>query len=856
MSDHRIMKNHLLNPFKAAIIGMLLSISAPSATELTFTLSDFTLADSSSRRTRLMLDGIWQYKNDEGDGWINIRLPVPFRLREFFIVRKQFALDSSMLAQHYEMAFQGIDGQCTVYLNKKIVGTHMAGSAPFTIPIERDELFFNELNELIIQVDTRLDHRKSLPMLTRNRGIPVSGDGLFRPIVLHAGRAPYVSALSIRTAEGIAALQGQLSALIQMGPTDSLSRTALLAGGLRSQLEVLDGSTLEPLFTSPALPILITAPDTVRCQLDFSVPGFVFWQPRQPHRYLLRLQLSQGAQIIDRVTVPLALAQPQTWLRQSRTLQGGFRYQIIEWVEDEAFRLSPLESQRTTIEKDMAEIVALGANTVRIPGNAPPPYLLEVCDRLGLAVLVEIPVTHVPTEHLRNATVRMHAKKALQGLISAYQAHPCVAAWGLGSGFDGGDVETAQFLREMAAEARKLDERPLFAGVRGKNSGMHNLPVDFQIIEVPPEELYAISQWFWKAQGFYILQFISPLPALAGEGLAAQNNQAFNLKRAFQEAARRQEHIGISVSPLRDWRGDAPHTYWGPRENIQTFTAGLFAANGQQRQVYHVVRAAFTNTSMPELLPGDVPVADPAVFQILSIALIVLLLFFIRRDKRLSHYIKRVFVYSHGFYSDLNENRQINPFLTGLIGLSSFLTLATLLASFVFFLRDHSLFDEILTWLFSDGAAKIQAIQLIWHPERLILFFTGALLGLAFLQAVIYKIFAMVQRRYLRFSQIVTFVLWVPANFIFALPLAVVLFRALSRSSLISFSLIYFLIIFLWYLLRAIRGAKVIMQVSAGKALLLQLAGMALVFIMIALYLEQSRALFAYANYYWSLLGL
>jgi hypothetical protein len=396
----------------------------------------------------------------------------------------------------------------------------------------------------------------------------------------------------------------------------------------------------------------------------------------------------------------------------------------------------------------------------------------------------------------------------------------------------------------------------VYAGFRGKKIGSQRVSVDFQIIEVPPEELYDFSRRNWTTQGSYVLQLISPLPALAGDGRSAQMTQAFILKTALQEIMRRQGHIGIAISPFKDWIGDAPHTFWGPREESNVFSAGLFDVNRQQRQVYQVVRSAFTQTTMPELLPGDIPAADPAVFQIVSIALIVILLFFIRRDKRMSHYMRRIFVYPHGFYVDLNENRQVNPFLTGLIGMTSFLTLATILASFVFFLRDHSLFDEILTWFFPNANAKNQAIRLIWHPEMLVLFFTGILFGLALLQSFIYKIFVIGQHRYLRFSQILAFVFWVPANFIFALPLAVVLFRALSRSSLISVSLFYFIIIVLWFILRSVRGAKVIMQVSAGKAILLQLAGLALVFFVIGLYLEQSRALLAYAAYYWSLLGL
>ena len=834
---------------------LLLAAGWAAAAEFTFRMADFA-QDSLARRTALRLDGVWNMHTSGGDDWRPIQLPAAFRLRDQYTLQKKFTLDSSMVSSFYELEFAGVDGSCTIYLNKKIIGSHSTGTAPFIIRLKRDDLFFNAENELIVELDSRLDYRRSLPLLVRDRGIPLSGDGLFRPLIMRTGKTPYVSALSVAAAEtaSFGGLALSLRSTIRLGGMDSLALASLQP--LRGSVEIFDAQLAQSLFTSPVMPLFLTNGDSAVLEMPAMIPGFRYWQPIAPQRYEVRVQLFMDGVVVDRIFAFFALSRPGQWLAESMQRGTGFRFRAIEWVDDEAQRLLPEEQQRERIAEDLRGVIDLGANAVRVNGSMPDEFFMRSCDSLGLVVLIEIPVVNIPSAHLENATIRLKAKEALVGMIGAYRSHPSVAAWGLGSGYDPVDPAAKRFINELTEVARSMDSRPLYAGIRGKKMASGGVPVDLQIVDVPLEELSAFSRTAWHTSGPYILRLSSPLNARGGSERTAQQNQAYLLKMAMQEAGHRGTNAGILVSPYRDWSGEAPHTSWGPRQHSQLFMAGLLDENGQQRLAYQVVKAAYRGKEMPELLPVETAAEDPAVFQIISIVLIVLLLFYIRRDKRMSHYIRRIFIYPHGFYMDLIENRQVNPFITGLIGLASFLTMATLLASFVFFLRENTFFDELLTWFFPNGTAKNQAIRLIWHPEMLVLAFTGLLVTLALLQSFIYKMVVFGQRRYLRFSQIVTFTFWVPANFIFALPLAVVLFRVLSRSNLVTASLIYFAVIVLWFFLRALRGTRVILQITAFRAVLLLAAGAMIIALALGLYLEQSRAMLAYASYYWSLLGL
>jgi len=839
--------------FRLGLALLLIFAGRGTAVESYYGLSRL-MQDSLGRRTAMPLDGLWTMQID-GGSWQGFQLPAAPRLRDQFTFVKKFTLDSSMISTAYELAFEGMDGSSTVYLNKKIIASHSAGTAPLTVALTDKDLFVNAENELVVQMDDRLDYRRSVPLLVRSRGIPLSGNGLFRPVVLRTGATPFVAAVALTPAElpGSGSLDLRVRATIALGRMDSLALAALPQ--LHGAVEIVDAQTTLPVYTSPQQPLFLSTSDTTSLQLTAAISEFRYWRPGAPQRYRVVVQLLEGGVAIDRAALYFGLSQPRQWLEKSTARNGGFRFHAVEWIEDAAQVLLPPAEQELRIAQDLQGMRELGANAVRLPGVVPGESFLRRCDSLGLAVMAEIPMTNIPSAHLDNAAIKLKAKKALTELILACRDHPCIAAWGLGTGYDPGERRAAAFLREFAEIARSLDSRPVYAGIRGRHIAAGPLPVDLQIVEVPPEKIALFKSAAWRPGGNYLFQFSSPLNNRVASDRSAQQNQAYYLKMAILEAGRLGDSAGLLITPWRDWSGESPHTYWGPRANGQLFLAGLLDDSGQQRLAWQVVKAAFSGSAMPELLPADVAADDPAVFQIISIVLIVLLLFYIRRDKRMSHYLHRAFVYPHGFYMDLIENRQVNLFLTIVVGLASFLTMSTLVASLVYFLRENSLFDEVLTWLFPGGAAKSQAIGLIWHPERMIAVFTGLMIGMSLLQSLVYKMVVFGQRRYLRFSQIVTFTFWVPANFIFALPLAVVLFRILAQSSLVTAGLAYFAIILVWFFLRALRGTRVILQISFFKTLLVIIAAAATLALVLGLYLEQSRAMLAYGAYYRALLG-
>lgn len=795
----------------------------------------FQRPDSLVRSGEVLLNGAWQYRINAQDQWHPIQVPHVLRSHGQYSFRRFFTLDPAHHSERYRLLFENLQGVSTVYLNRKLLGTRQRTSTPIGFEIAKEDLFFNERNELVVDLDTRVNYKTTIPHWVRSRGLPTLAGGIVRPVKLVYGQAPCIRAVSVQ----VQPANLDIHVDILTAARDTLSAVPLPLKGL---IEVFTADTLQPAH-SMFLPITDLTPE-LRAQIPLDHPAA--WTPRNPVLYRVRTTLFEAETAVDRAEVTAGAG--------AALKAASMRWKAIEWMEDFSYKELGEQELNRRVREDMQAIFRTGANSVRVLGAAPSEQMLSVCDQLGLAVLVEVPLINLPSSHLASSDLRKKAEQLLTDLIEFGRKHPSVAGWGLGNGYDAHDSRTLSFLQDMSRFIRAKDARLIYAGFRGERPLPAALPVDLAIWEVRPERLAAPTDLRHSTSCPVICRITVPMPPATLQESYGEQLHAYQVKNALTACLNAERMQGVLISPLRDYQSDTPHLLWGDRPNTNLFTAGLMDHQGQVRSAYRVVTSLYSGAALPELLPGEWHASDPILFQTLGLVLLLLVLFFIKQDKRMSHYVRRAFIYPHGFYTDLVENRQLAPFLTGLVGLASFISLAALLTSFIYHFRSNTYLDEWLTWLLPSAGMKYRAIWLIWHPAAMIVMLTAVLEGLALLQAVLIKGVVIWQHRYLRFVQILSFVHWVPASFLFSLPLVIILYQGLERNYLVSFLLLALLVLVIWWIVRMFRGLKVILQTTALKALLFQAAMLAgLVFVLI-LYFEPSRSLWAYASYYCSLL--
>lgn len=122
---------------------------------------------------------------------------------------------------------------------------------------------------------------------------------------------------------------------------------------------------------------------------------------------------------------------------------------------------------RYEVEEDVALILEMGANAVRVEGVAHHPAFYELCDREGIVVWSDFPLTgeafltdkgFVPTDGYRH-----NGRTQVQDILHQQRNHPCVAIWGVFSNLHARDDNPAEYVRELNAMAKSEGQGRLTA---------------------------------------------------------------------------------------------------------------------------------------------------------------------------------------------------------------------------------------------------------------------------------------------------------------------------------------------------------------------------------------------------------
>jgi hypothetical protein len=112
----------------------------------------------------------------------------------------------------------------------------------------------------------------------------------------------------------------------------------------------------------------------------------------------------------------------------------------------------------------------------------------------------------------------------------------------------------------------------------------------------------------------------------------------------------------------------------------------------------------------------------------------------------------------------------------------------------------------------------------------------------------------MLRRRNVKWRSVFTFVLWVPANLLFSLPLAIVFYRFLGNPNLVAVSAVYCGFLLLWYFIRGSKAIGVLLQFSTFRSFLINGISVITIAVIAIFWLDMTRSFLAYSQYYLSIL--
>ncbi len=370
----------------------------------------------------------------------NVRLPWHgFNEKAFqfiSIYRRPLKLPADAKGKRIFLDFEGVMLATTVYLNGKLIGSYKGGYTPFSFDLTDALDYGGGPNVLAVEVDS-----------TEREDIPPFGDevdyltfgGIYREVSLRL--VPQISIENV-----YAMPKNVLSANPTVEVQTFLERTptAKSSGPLKVKVDLLDGDRVIASATGTAtLPVLknfpnvdagqaigwqpLTAADAPQSTVTLTKLGRIErWELRKPKLYRVRVQLMEGAHVIDEETRRIGFREAN-FTEQGFSLNGKIvklrgldRHQTFPWVG---------QAMPARVQRQDALILRndYHCNIVRTSHYPQSRHFLDACDEIGLLVLEEIP----GWQHVGPKPWQDIAVDNVRRMIRRDWNHPSVILWGV-----------------------------------------------------------------------------------------------------------------------------------------------------------------------------------------------------------------------------------------------------------------------------------------------------------------------------------------------------------------------------------------------------------------------------------------
>lgn len=170
------------------------------------------------------------------------------------------------------------------------------------------------------------------------------------------------------------------------------------------------------------------AAEKAEFQLTEEIMNPVLWQGvENPYLYRLEMELSCESRIYDRKSIEVGFRKVEITPDKGVFLNGkAIKLNGVSRHQDFAGAGNALTKEH--MDRDMALIKEVGANSIRLAHYQHNDYFYSLCDREGILVWAEIPFISVPTTADKT---NKNAKDQLERLIKQAYNHSSIYCWGV-----------------------------------------------------------------------------------------------------------------------------------------------------------------------------------------------------------------------------------------------------------------------------------------------------------------------------------------------------------------------------------------------------------------------------------------
>ena len=350
----------------------------------------------------------WEFSLHSDDNWEKVTLPHTWNnldgqdggndyYRGKCTYRKTILKKDLPLGEEHYLEINGANLSSVVYLNGEKLKSHDGGYSTYRVRLKdlRDE------NILEVTVDNS----------PSDRVYPQTADftfygGLYRDVRLISLPSSHFS-------------------LENLG-TPGIKATPDVKGTLDVEVEV-DGDYDSILYTLLDREGRVVAEENSReTKVTLSVPSPHLWNGRKdPYLYYIKAELLKGEERLDEVGSEIGFRSFRIDPERGFILNGEeYPLRGVSRHQDRKDKGNAISKEDH--EEDMALIMEVGANTIRLAHYQHDQYFYHLCDKNGIVVWAEIPYI---SQHMSQG--RENTISQMKELITQNYNHPSIVVWGL-----------------------------------------------------------------------------------------------------------------------------------------------------------------------------------------------------------------------------------------------------------------------------------------------------------------------------------------------------------------------------------------------------------------------------------------
>lgn len=327
------------------------------------------------------------------------------------------------------LEFDGVFRDCLIFVNGHLVGRNDSGYAPFRVEIDDFLDYEGGPNVIAARVDASL-----------GEGWFYEGAGIYRHVDLVRADPVHVPQWGTYVRSEVGAEGARV-----LAATEVLNSGLEPAQGVLRQVVVdADGRRVAEL---PDAPFALGPGERRTIEQAATVPTPRLWSIETPHLYQLRSELRLGERVADRYDTAFGVRAIR-FDGQRGFFLNGEPVKLLGTCNHQDHAGVGAGIPDALHEWRVAQMQGMGSNAWRSAHNPPAEALLDICDRMGMLMIVEARLNSTDDE----------AMDQLDRIVRRDRNHPSVILWSLGNeepqqGTDKG----ARITAEMAAHVRRLD---------------------------------------------------------------------------------------------------------------------------------------------------------------------------------------------------------------------------------------------------------------------------------------------------------------------------------------------------------------------------------------------------------------